>query len=270
MYTYLKLLQDIQRYGQVKGDRTGTGTISLFGPQIEFDLSQGRFPLLTTKKLPFRWIVVELLWMLAGQTNVKHLQQQGVDIWDEWADEDGDVGRVYGAQWREWKGVPCDGKGLKIVDQIKELVDTLRNNPDSRRHIVTAWNPAELDGMNLPPCHCFFQCNVRGAHLDLKLYQRSADVFLGVPFNIASYALLCCMLAQVCGLQPGRFIHTFGDVHIYLNHKNQVAEQISRVPRALPQLVLNPEIKRLEDFRVADISVVNYQPHPSISAPVAV
>ncbi|GHA15753.1 thymidylate synthase [Devosia pacifica] len=264
MQQYLKLLSDILANGTDKSDRTGTGTRSLFGYQMRFDLAEG-FPLVTTKKLHLRSVVYELLWFLRGDTNVRWLQENGVKIWDEWADENGDLGPVYGSQWRSWPAP--DGTH---IDQIAKLVDGLKNNPDSRRHIVSAWNPAEIDEMALPPCHCLFQFYVADGRLSCQLYQRSADTFLGVPFNIASYALLTHMLAQVTGYRPGEFIHTFGDVHLYANHFAQAREQLSRTPRPLPKLQLSSEITRLEDFTFEDIGFEGYEPHPHIKAPVAV
>ena len=248
----------------MKEDRTGTGTQSVFGYQMRFDLAEG-FPLLTTKKVHLKSIIYELLWFLSGDTNIKYLKDHGVSIWDEWADENGDLGPVYGHQWRSW-GAP-DGR---TIDQISMVIDQIRHHPDSRRILVSAWNPAEVDRMALPPCHCLFQFYVADGRLSCQLYQRSADVFLGVPFNIASYALLTLMLAQVCGLQPGEFIHTTGDTHIYRNHFEQVALQLSRTPRPLPRMVLNPQIKSLFDFRYEDFTLEGYDPWPSIKAPVAV
>ncbi len=264
MKQYLDLLRHILEKGHRKEDRTGTGTISTFGYQIRCDLSEG-FPLLTTKKVHLKSIIHELLWFLKGDTNVKYLQENGVRIWNEWADPDGDLGHIYGYQWRSWP----DYNGGHI-DQIAEAVRTIRENPDSRRIIVSAWNVADLDNMNLPPCHTLFQFYVCDGKLSCQLYQRSADSFLGVPFNIASYALLTMMVAQVCGLQPGEFIHTFGDLHIYLDHLDQVNEQLKRTPRKLPRMRLNPEIKRLEDFRYEDFKLEDYDPHPPIKAQVSV
>jgi thymidylate synthase len=264
MQSYLRLLQDILDSGTDKSDRTGTGTRSLFGYQMRFDLGQG-FPLLTTKKLHIKSIVYELLWFLRGETNVRWLQERGVRIWDEWADENGDLGPVYGSQWRSW---PDEHGGT--IDQIASVVRSIRTNPDSRRHIVTAWNPAEIADMALPPCHCLFQFYVANGRLSCQLYQRSADVFLGVPFNIASYALLTHMMAQVTGLKPGDFVHTFGDVHLYSNHFEQARLQLTREPRPLPTLDLNPEVQTLEDFTFEDVRISGYDPHPHIKAEVAV
>jgi thymidylate synthase len=264
MHQYLTLLRHVLETGHRKSDRTGTGTLSLFGYQMRFDLSEG-FPLLTTKKLHTRSIVHELLWFLKGETNVRYLRENKVTIWDEWADENGELGPVYGKQWRSWQG--ADGK---TYDQIRSVVDQIRKNPDSRRLIVSAWNVADVSKMALPPCHCLFQFYVADGKLSCQLYQRSADVFLGVPFNIASYALLSHMMAQVCDLEVGGFVHTFGDVHLYSNHIEQAHEQLSRTPRPLPQLRLNPEVKDLFSFRYEDIEIVGYDPHPPIKAPVAV
>jgi thymidylate synthase len=264
MRTYLDLLQRLLSDGAVKGDRTGTGTRSLFGYQMRFDLADG-FPLVTTKRLHLKSIVHELLWFLAGDTNVRYLRENGVTIWDEWADERGELGPVYGHQWRSW---PTPEGG--VIDQIAQLVTDIRRNPDSRRLIVTAWNPADVPRMALPPCHCLFQFYVADGRLSCQLYQRSADVFLGVPFNIASYALLTHMVAQVTGLKPGDFIHTLGDAHLYLTHVEQAELQLSRTPRPLPKLVLNPDVSDLFAFRYEDIAFENYDPHPAIKAPVAV
>lgn len=264
MKQYLELLQHIKMHGADKGDRTGTGTISTFGYQMRFDLSQG-FPLLTTKKLHLRSIIYELLWFLRGDTNVGYLQEHGVRIWNEWADEHGDLGPVYGRQWRSWPG-----KGTETIDQIRQVIEELRHNPDSRRMMVSAWNVAELDDMALAPCHCLMQFYVSGGRLSLQLYQRSADVFLGVPFNIASYALLLMMVAQVVGLEVGEFIHTFGDVHIYRNHLDQVTEQLQREPRPLPRMLLNPAVRDIDDFCFEDFRLEDYNSHPHIAAEVAV
>jgi thymidylate synthase len=264
MRPYLDLLQHILDHGVRKSDRTGTGTLSVFGYQMRFDLAQG-FPLLTTKKLHLRSILHELLWFLAGDTNVRYLQENGVTIWDEWADAQGNLGPIYGAQWRSW---PVPGGGA--IDQISRVVEAIRTDPDSRRHIVSAWNVADLDAMALSPCHALFQFWVGEGRLSCQLYQRSADVFLGVPFNIASYALLTLMVAQVCGLQPGEFVHTFGDAHLYLNHLEQARLQLTREPRPLPRMTLNPERKCLFDFRYEDFTLSGYDPHPAIKAPIAV
>ncbi|MEE4292568.1 MAG: thymidylate synthase [Xanthomonadales bacterium] len=277
MRTYLDLLQTILDRGTKKSDRTGTGTISLFGHQMRFDLSKG-FPAVTTKKLHFKSIIHELLWFLAGDTNIRYLNENGVRIWDQWATAEGELGPVYGAQWRDW--VAPDGRH---IDQIAQLLEDLRARPDSRRHIVSAWNPALLPdetrspqknaaaGLQaLPPCHTMFQFHVADGKLSCQLYQRSADVFLGVPFNIASYALLTMMVAQVVDLEPGDFVHTFGDVHIYLNHLEQVNEQLSREPYPLPEMRINPDVKDLFAFRYEDFELVNYQHHPAIRAPIAV
>jgi thymidylate synthase len=261
---YLDLMELILKQGVEKRDRTGTGTISVFGHQTRFDLADG-FPMVTTKKLHLKSIVYELLWFLAGDTNVKYLNDHGVTIWDEWADERGDLGPVYGQQWRSWP--TRDGK---TIDQIANVVQAIRKNPDSRRLIVTAWNPADVDKMALPPCHCLFQFYVAGGRLSCQLYQRSADIFLGVPFNIASYALLTMMVAQVTGLKPGEFIHTLGDAHLYLNHLEQAELQLSRAPRRLPVMTINPAVKELADFRFEDFSLHGYEPHPHIKAQVAV
>jgi thymidylate synthase len=264
MQQYLDLLQHILQTGVKKSDRTGTGTISCFGYQMRFDLQQG-FPLVTTKKLHVKSIVHELLWFLKGETNVEYLKLNGVRIWNEWADEDGELGPVYGKQWRSWEG--ADGK---TVDQVSDLISQIKKNPDSRRLIISAWNVADLPEMALMPCHALFQFYVADGKLSCQLYQRSADVFLGVPFNIASYALLTLMVAQVCDLEPGEFIHTFGDVHIYSNHLEQVQLQLSRKPMPLPTMKLNPEVKNIFDFKFEDFSLENYQFHPPIKAPVAV
>ncbi len=264
MKQYLDLLTHILENGTDKADRTGTGTRSVFGYQMRFNLEEG-FPLLTTKKLHLKSIIYELLWFLKGDTNARYLQDHGVRIWNEWADPDGNLGHIYGYQWRSWPGY--DGE---FIDQISEAVETIKNNPDSRRIIVSAWNVADLRRMNLPPCHAFFQFYVADGRLSLQLYQRSADSFLGVPFNIASYALLTMMMAQVCGLRPGDFIHTLGDAHIYNNHFEQVREQLSRDPRPLPRMVLNPEVKSIFDFKYEDFTLEGYDPHPHIKATVSV
>jgi thymidylate synthase len=261
---YLDLLAAIRDTGARKRDRTGTGALSLFGRQMRFDLADG-FPLVTTKKLHVKSIVHELLWFLQGSTNVRYLNEHGVTIWDEWADEKGELGPVYGRQWRSWP--TPDGRH---IDQIAQLVEGLKRDPDSRRHIVSAWNVGELDKMALPPCHCLFQFYVADGKLSCQLYQRSADMFLGVPFNIASYALLTLMMAQVTGLSPGEFVHTFGDVHLYLNHLDQADEQLKRHPRALPRMALNPEMRSLFDFVYQDFKLIGYDPHPAIHAKVAV
>jgi thymidylate synthase len=264
MRPYLELLQHILDHGVRKSDRTGTGTLSVFGYQMRFDLSRG-FPLLTTKKLHLRSIVHELLWFLSGNTNVRYLHEHGVTIWDEWADAEGNLGPVYGAQWRSWP-TPDGGS----IDQISRVVEQIRTNPDSRRHIVSAWNVADLDGMALPPCHALFQFWVAEGRLSCQLYQRSADVFLGVPFNIASYALLTMMVAQVCGLEPADFVHTLGDAHLYVNHLEQARLQLAREPRPLPRMTINPERTSLFDFRYEDFTLSGYDPHPAIKAPIAV
>ncbi len=264
MRQYLDLMQHVLEHGHRKTDRTGTGTLSVFGWQMRFDLQTG-FPLLTTKKLHTRSIIHELLWFLRGDTNIAYLKENGVSIWDEWADENGDLGPVYGKQWRRWE--TADGR---TIDQITQLVEGLRRNPDSRRHLVVAWNPGEVDGMALPPCHLLFQFYVAGGRLSCQLYQRSADIFLGVPFNIASYALLTLMVAQVCELVPGDFIWTGGDCHLYLNHLEQAREQLSRAPRPLPVMRLNPAVTDLFAFRIEDFTLEGYDPHPHIKAPVSV
>lgn len=264
MQNYLELLQHILDNGNEKTDRTKTGTKSIFGYQLRYDVSQG-FPLVTTKKVHVKSIIHELLWFLKGDTNVKYLQDHDVKIWNEWADENGNLGPVYGAQWRSWKG--ADGN---VIDQISEVITQIKENPDSRRLIVSAWNVAEIPNMALAPCHAMFQFYVADGKLSLQLYQRSADVFLGVPFNIASYALLLMMVAQVCELEVGDYIHSFGDVHIYNNHLEQVKKQLSRTPKALPVMKLNPEIKNIFDFKYEDFTLENYDPHPGIKAPVAV
>ncbi|PIE86989.1 MAG: thymidylate synthase [Bacteroidetes bacterium] len=264
MKQYHDLLQHILDNGTQKGDRTGTGTISVFGYQMRFDLSEG-FPVVTTKKLHLRSIIHELLWFLQGDTNIKYLKENKVRIWDEWADENGDLGPVYGHQWRSWP----DGHG-GTIDQITKLVDNLKNNPNSRRHIVSAWNVADVDNMALPPCHTLFQFYVADGKLSCQLYQRSADTFLGVPFNIASYALLTMMLAQVCNLEPGDFVHTFGDAHLYNNHLEQAKLQLSRDIRSLPTMKINPEVNDIFAFKYEDFELLNYDPHPHIKAVVAV
>lgn len=264
MKQYLDLLNKIMTEGVVKGDRTGTGTKSIFGYQMRFNLSEG-FPLLTTKKVHLKSIIHELLWFLAGDTNIKYLNDNKVTIWDEWADENGDLGHVYGYQWRSWP--TPDGSH---IDQISQLVAQIKNNPNSRRLIVSAWNVADIDNMALPPCHALFQFYVADGRLSCQLYQRSADVFLGVPFNIASYALLTMMIAQVTGLQPGEFVHTLGDTHIYLNHFEQVQTQLERTPRALPRMKINPDVKSIFDFRYEDFTLEEYDPYPTIKAPIAV
>jgi thymidylate synthase len=264
MRQYLDLLQDILDHGVQKQDRTGTGTLSVFGRQLRFNLDEG-FPLLTTKKLHLKSIIYELLWFLNGDTNVRYLNEHGVSIWNEWADEQGELGPVYGHQWRKWAVA-----GGETVDQISQIVQELRKNPDSRRLIVSAWNVGDLASMALPPCHVMFQFYVADERLSCQLYQRSADVFLGVPFNVASYALLTLMMAQVCELRPGDFIHTFGDVHLYLNHVEQARQQLLRTPRPLPQMNVNPQVKSIFEFRFEDFRLLNYDPHPHISAPVAI
>jgi thymidylate synthase len=261
---YLDLLRLVLDEGKFKSDRTGTGTTSVFGAQARFDLRKG-FPLLTTKKLHLKSILHELLWFLRGETNVRSLQEVGVSIWDEWADAEGNLGRVYGAQWCDWR--TPDGRS---VNQIDEVIEQIKSNPDSRRLIVTAWNPGEISEMKLPPCHLLFQFYVHEGILSCQLYQRSADLFLGVPFNIASYAMLTLMVAQVCGLKAGDFVHTFGDLHLYSNHMEQVKEQLSREPRPLPTMTLNPAVKNIHDFRFEDFVLEGYDPHPAIKAPVAV
>ena len=264
MKTYIDLLRHVRDTGVKKSDRTGTGTVSVFGYQMRFNLEDG-FPLVTTKKCHLRSIIHELLWFLKGETNIKYLKDNGVSIWDEWADEQGNLGPVYGYQWRSWPAP--DGRH---IDQIQRVLDDLKNNPDSRRIIVSAWNVADLDKMALAPCHAFFQFYVADGRLSCQLYQRSADLFLGVPFNIASYALLTLMVAQVTGLKPGDFVHTLGDAHIYSNHMEQVNEQLSREPRKLPTMKINPEVKDLFAFRFEDFTLEGYDPHPAIKAPVAV
>lgn len=264
MKQYLDLLNRILREGVEKGDRTGTGTISIFGHQMRFDLSEG-FPLLTTKKLHLKSIIYELLWFLQGDTNIKYLNDHGVTIWDEWADAQGDLGHIYGYQWRSWPRP--DGTTL---DQIAQVVHDIKHNPDSRRLIVSAWNAGDIENMALPPCHALFQFYVAKGKLSCQLYQRSADTFLGVPFNIASYALLTMMMAQVCGLQPGEFVHTLGDTHIYLNHIEQVKLQLTREPRPLPRMVINPEVKDIFAFRYEDFELCDYNPHPHIKGAISV
>ena len=264
MRFYLDLLRHVLDHGTNKSDRTGTGTVSVFGAQLRFDLNAG-FPLVTTKKVHLKSIVHELLWFLKGETNTRYLKEHGVTIWDEWAGPDGELGPVYGRQWRSWPA--ADGRH---IDQISQVLEQLRKNPDSRRMIVSAWNVAELDQMALMPCHAFFQFYVADGKLSCQLYQRSADMFLGVPFNIASYALLTLMVAQVCGLQPGDFVHTFGDTHLYMNHLDQAREQLSRTPRPLPVMKLNPAVRDLFAFKYGDFTLENYDPHPVIRAPIAV
>ena len=264
MKQYLDLMEKVLNEGQKKSDRTGTGTLSIFGYQMEFDLSIG-FPLVTTKKVHLKSIIHELIWFLQGSTNIAYLKENGVSIWDEWADENGDLGPVYGAQWRSW---PDGNNGT--IDQIQNLINSINDNPDSRRHIVSAWNPALVDEMALPPCHSLFQFYVANGELSCQLYQRSADIFLGVPFNIASYALLTHMIAHVCNLKAGKFVHTFGDAHLYLNHLDQAKLQLSREVISLPKLHLNPDIKNVFDFKFEDIEIKNYESHPAISAPIAI
>jgi thymidylate synthase len=264
MTPYLNLMKEILDNGTERTDRTGTGTLSIFGHQMRYDLSKG-FPLVTTKKCHLRSIIHELLWFLKGDTNVQYLRDNKVTIWDEWADEKGDLGRVYGAQWRSWQK-----PNGETVDQIQNLLDSIQNNPNSRRHLVVAFNPGEIDQMALPPCHAFFQFYVADGKLSCQLYQRSADVFLGVPFNIASYALLTMMMAQVCNLAPGEFIHTLGDAHLYLNHLDQAKLQLTRTPKPLPQMILNQDVKSLFDFKYEDFELVGYDPHPRIKAEVSI
>lgn len=264
MKAYLDLIRDILDNGVQRGDRTGTGTRSVFGRQFRFDLNDG-FPALTTKKLHLRSIIHELLWFLKGDTNIQYLKENRVRIWDEWADENGDLGPVYGKQWRKWE--TADGR---VIDQISKVISNISNKPNSRRHIVTAWNPADVDDMALPPCHCLFQFYVANGRLSCQLYQRSADVFLGVPFNIASYALLTMMVAQVCDLQAGEFVHTFGDVHLYNNHLEQAKLQITREPRPLPTMHINPAIRNIFEFTYEDFELKDYHPHPHIKAKVSV
>jgi len=265
MLEYQRLLKKVLTHGSYREDRTGTGAYSIFGEQSRYDLSAG-FPVVTTKKVHLRSIIHELLWFLKGDTNIRYLQENKVTIWDEWADDQGDLGPVYGAQWRGWMGAP----GAEPIDQIVKLIEGIRSNPYSRRHIVSAWNVAVVDQMALPPCHCLFQFFVSGGKLSCQLYQRSADLFLGVPFNIASYALLIHMVAQVCGLQPGDFVHTFGDLHLYKNHLDQARLQLTREPRPLPQMKLNPTVKDLFDFKYEDFTLEGYDPHPAIKAPIAI
>ena len=264
MRQYLDLLNHVLEHGDKKEDRTGTGTISVFGYQMRFDLSE-KFPLLTTKKVHLKSVIHELLWFLKGSTNIRYLKENGVSIWDEWADENGDLGPVYGSQWRSWQ--TSDGR---TIDQISNLIENIKNNPDSRRLIVSAWNVGEVDKMKLPPCHCFFQFYVANDKLSCQLYQRSADIFLGVPFNIASYALLTLMIAQVTNLTPGEFVHTLGDAHIYSNHFEQVKQQLSRDTKDLPIMKINPHVKDIFSFKFDDFEILNYDPHPLIKAPVAV
>ena len=264
MQQYLHLLERVLEEGNKKEDRTGTGTVSVFGHQMRFDLSKG-FPLLTTKKLHLKSIIHELLWFLNGDTNVKYLQDNGVRIWNDWADENGDLGHVYGYQWRSWP--KSNGES---IDQIKQVVHDIKNNPDSRRLIVSAWNPADIENMALPPCHALFQFYVSNGKLSCQLYQRSADIFLGVPFNIASYAILTMMMAQVCNLEPGEFVHTLGDAHIYTNHLDQVKLQLSRETKELPDFKINPEVKSIFDFKFEDFSLENYDPHPHIKGAIAI
>jgi thymidylate synthase len=264
MHQYLELMRHVLEHGREKSDRTGTGTLSIFGYQMRFDLSEG-FPLVTTKKCHLKSIIYELLWFLRGETNIHFLNEHGVSIWDEWADENGELGPIYGHQWRAW-----DGAGGEHIDQITQAIDQIRNTPDSRRIVVSSWNVAELHEMKLPPCHALFQFYVADGELSCQLYQRSADIFLGVPFNIASYALLTLMVAQSCNLKPGEFIHTFGDAHLYLNHLAQAREQLSREPRKLPVMKLNPAIHDIFDFRYEDFTLEGYDPHPAIKAPIAV
>lgn len=263
MQQYLDLMKLIIDSGTAKGDRTGTGTLSLFGYQMRFNLNKG-FPMVTTKKLHLKSIIYELLWFLNGDTNTKYLNDNNVKIWDEWADENGDLGPVYGYQWRSW---PSDNKN---IDQISELIERIKSSPDSRRHIISAWNVGEIEKMALPPCHCLFQFYIADKKLSCQLYQRSADVFLGVPFNIASYALLTMMVAQVCDLQVGDFVHTFGDVHLYNNHIDQANEQLARTPKSLPNMNINPDVKSIFDFQFEDFELTDYDPYPSIKAPIAV
>ncbi|MFZ9819518.1 MAG: thymidylate synthase [Methylophilaceae bacterium] len=264
MQQYLNLLNHVMNHGDKKNDRTGTGTLSIFGYQMRFDLSE-KFPLLTTKKVHLKSVIYELLWFLKGSTNIKYLQDNGVSIWDEWADENGDLGPVYGSQWRSWRT-----HDNRSIDQIEKLISDLKTNPDSRRLIVSAWNVAEIENMKLPPCHCFFQFYVANNKLSCQLYQRSADIFLGVPFNIASYALLTLMIAQVVNLEPGEFVHTLGDAHIYSNHFDQVNEQLKRQPKELPTMHINSNVKNIFDFKFEDFKLSDYDPYPLIKAPVAI
>ena len=264
MQQYLNLLNHVMNHGDKKNDRTGTGTLSIFGYQMRFDLSE-KFPLLTTKKVHLKSVIYELLWFLKGSTNIKYLQENGVSIWDEWADEHGDLGPVYGSQWRSWRT-----HDNRSIDQIDQLITDLKTNPDSRRLIVSAWNVAEIENMKLPPCHCFFQFYVANNKLSCQLYQRSADIFLGVPFNIASYALLTLMIAQVVNLKPGEFVHTLGDAHIYSNHFDQVNEQLKREPKELPTMHINSNVKNIFDFKFEDFKLSDYDPYPPIKAPVAI
>jgi len=264
MVQYLDLLRHVLEHGKFKADRTGTGTRSVFGAQIRCPLRES-FPLLTTKKVHIKSVIYELLWFLRGDTNVKYLHDNGVSIWDEWTDKDGSLGRIYGAQWCDWR--TPDGRSL---NQIASVIAQIKRNPDSRRHIVTAWNPGELEQMRLAPCHALFQFYVLNGELSCQLYQRSADIFLGVPFNIASYALLTLMVAQVCGLKPGEFVHTFGDLHLYANHVEQAKLQLSRAPRPLPRMKLNPAVKNIDNFKFEDFELIGYDPHPAIKAPIAV
>ena len=264
MIQYLQLLRQVLEEGKFKADRTGTGTYALFGAQTRFPLAEG-FPLLTTKKLHVKSIIYELLWFLRGETNVQYLREHNVTIWDEWADDKGNLGRIYGAQWCDWRAV--DGRS---INQIDEVIEQIRKKPESRRHIVSAWNVGELDQMALPPCHALFQFFVQEGELSCQLYQRSADLFLGVPFNIASYALLTMMVAQVCGLKPGTFVHTFGDLHLYSNHLEQAKLQLTREPRPLPQMKINPAVQDIHQFKYEDFELVGYEPHPSIKAAIAV
>ena len=264
MQQYLNLLNHVMKHGDKKNDRTGTGTLSVFGYQMRFDLSE-KFPLLTTKKVHLKSVIYELLWFLKGSTNIKYLQENDVSIWDEWADENGDLGPVYGSQWRSWRT-----HDNRTIDQIENLIKNLKSNPDSRRLVVSAWNVAEIENMKLPPCHCFFQFYVANNKLSCQLYQRSADIFLGVPFNIASYALLTLMIAQVVNLEPGEFIHTLGDAHIYSNHFDQVNEQLKRQPKELPMMHINLNVKNIFDFKFEDFELSGYDPYPMINAPVAI